>query len=226
MASADSYNIWADKPMSETCDSLHRLFHFLPRYSFPYDETKIPRNGIYVLFEAGEVAHGTDRIVRIGTHTGNNQLRSRLRQHFVNENKDRSIFRKNIGRAFLYRAKDPYLDQWELDLTASEAKRKYPDSVNPGKQREVERRVTDYLKRNFSFVVFPVEEKLLRLELEARIISTVSWCQDCRASNDWLGIHSPKPKIQKSGLWQVNELYGEPLSEGYEESNMMVTCPK
>lgn len=212
--------------MSEMCDSLHRLFHFLPHYSFPYDETKIPPNGIYVLFEAGEVAHGTDRIVRIGTHTGNNQLRSRLRQHFVNENKDRSIFRKNIGRAFLNRAKDPYLVQWELDLTTREAKRKYQDSVNPGKQREVERRVTDYLKRNFSFVVFPVDEKLLRLELEARIISTVSWCQDCGASNDWLGIHSPKSKIFKSGLWQVNELYGEPLSEGYEESKMMVTCSK
>jgi len=33
---------------------------------------------------------------------------SRLLQHFVMENKDRSIFRKNIGRALLARAGDPY----------------------------------------------------------------------------------------------------------------------
>ena len=47
-----------------------------------------------------KVLEKMDRIVRIGTHTGENQLRSRLMQHFVKENKNRSIFRKNIGRCF------------------------------------------------------------------------------------------------------------------------------
>ena len=78
------------------CEEIHRLFNSLKRYRFPCVPEEIPLNGIYILFQKGEKAHGVDRIVRIGTHTGLNQLRSRLWQHFINENKDRSIFRKNI----------------------------------------------------------------------------------------------------------------------------------
>ena len=63
-----------------------------------------------------------DRIVRIGTHTGENQLRSRLMQHFVKENKNRSIFRKNIGRCFLNIENQDYLDSWELDITPKEGR--------------------------------------------------------------------------------------------------------
>ena len=33
--------------------------------------------------------------------------------------KDRSIFRKNIGRDLLNREKDPYLECWEADFTIS-----------------------------------------------------------------------------------------------------------
>src|SRR3972149_12175783 len=107
--------------MSETCDKIHKLFNGMERFHFPFRENDIPKNGIYVLFERGEGAHDADRIVRIGTHTGSNQLKSRLFQHFVNENKDRSIFRKNIGRALLSKYKDPFLQQWELDLTTKNA---------------------------------------------------------------------------------------------------------
>jgi hypothetical protein len=49
------------------------------------------------MFEAGESGHGTDRIVYVGTHTGPGNLPARLAEHFVRENKDRSIFRGNIG---------------------------------------------------------------------------------------------------------------------------------
>jgi hypothetical protein len=185
----------------------------LSLFSFPFDETRIPFNGIYVLFEAGETGHGARRVVRVGTHTGNNQLRSRLREHFINPNKDRSIFRKNIGRALLNREQDPFLAQWDLDLTTNEAKRKHGPSVDLQKQLLVEQRVTDYIQKNFRFVVFEVGEKGKRIDLEARIISTVSLCHECGPSREWLGLHSPKAKIRESGLWLVNELYGEPLSE-------------
>ena len=87
--------------MSIICDKIHYALNSLKRYYFPITETEIYKNGIYVLFEKGETAHKVDRIVRIGTHTGNNQLPSRIKQHFVTENKDRSIFRKNIGRCIL-----------------------------------------------------------------------------------------------------------------------------
>ena len=108
--------------MSKNCEKLHKFFNNMERLKFPFDENKIPLNGIYILFEKGEKAHDVDRIVRVGTHTGQNQLRSRLKQHFINENKDRSIFRKNIGRALLNKNKDPFLEQWECPLLVTEIK--------------------------------------------------------------------------------------------------------
>jgi hypothetical protein len=58
-----------------------------------------------------------------------------------------------------------------------------------------------------------VDQKDKRLDLESKIISTISRCEECGPSKQWLGIHSPKAKIRESGLWLVNELYKEPLSE-------------
>jgi hypothetical protein len=60
--------------------------------------------------------------------------------------------------------------------------------------------------------VFRVDDKSERLNLESKIISTVSRCEQCRPSGGWLGLRSPKDRIRESGLWLVNELYKEPLS--------------
>ncbi len=198
--------------MSEECRWLHRSVNGLTRLAFPFDKQSIPSDGIYVLFEQGETAHGGNRIVRVGTHTGKGQLPSRLRQHFLNENKDRSIFRKNIGRCLLNRDKDAFLKQWEIDLTTSAAKAKYQRLIDADKQKIVESRVSEYIRQRFAFVVFAVEEKEDRLRLESRMVSTVSLCEECSPSASWLGSFSPKEKIRESGLWQVNELYKEPLS--------------
>jgi len=199
--------------MSKNCHTIHQWFNGMKKHSFPFNEQEIPKNGIYILFEKGEFAHSTNRIVRIGTHTGNNQLRSRLFQHFLNENKDRSIFRKNIGRALLNKDKDQFLKQWELDLTTKNAKEQYSNSVDFKKQKGVEKKVTKYIQDNFSFVVFQIDDKEKRLEIESRIISTVSLCDECKPSENWLGLFSPKEKIRKSGLWLVNELWKTPLSD-------------
>lgn len=198
--------------MSRICEQLHRLFNSLPRHRFPFDESQIPDDGIYILFEEGEYANGLDRIVRVGTHTGEKQLRSRLKQHFLHENKDRSIFRKNIGRALLNKANDPFLEQWEWDLTSREARERLTPLLDAEKQRVIERAVSEYLQRRFSFVVFGVDDKEQRLSFEKRLISSVSMCQECKPSQNWLGLHSPIRKIRESGLWLVNELYGDGLS--------------
>lgn len=219
---ADNFNFSAGKFVSETCERLHVLLDGLIRFEFPFETSKFPENGIYVLFESGEQGHGTKRIVRVGTHTGDNQLQSRLKQHFINENKDRSIFRKNIGRALLNMEKDPFLTQWELDLTTRAARKTVGLSVDLAKQLKVEKQVTAYIQKNFQFVVLGEESKQRRLELEAKIISTVSRCQKCGPSSNWLGLNSPKRKIRESGLWLVNELYGEPLSEGDFEDMLVV----
>ena len=200
--------------MGEKCKILHQWFNSLKKLTFPFNDEDIPLNGIYVLFEKGESAHGTNRIVRIGTHTGDNQLVSRLKQHFIKENKDRSIFRKNIGRCLLNKENDPFLKQWELDLTSRKAKEKYAALIDFDKQNEIEKGVSEYIQNNFSFVVFQVDDKEKRLGLESKIISTVSLCKECFPSKNWLGLSSPKQKIRESGLWLVNELYKQPLSDG------------
>jgi hypothetical protein len=148
--------------------------------------------------------------VRVGTHTGTGQLRSRLRQHFLVENKDCSIFRKNIGRALLNRDHDPFLPIWELDRTSRLAREKHV--IDLDHQTAIEANVSQYIQEHFTFIVFRVDEKAKRLELESKMISTVSLCDECRPSPQWLGLFSPKDKIRTSGLWLVNELYKEPLS--------------
>lgn len=196
-----------------SCQSLHEWARTLPAFRFPFGEAQIPKNGLYILFEKGERAHGGARIVRVGTHTGAGQLPSRLKQHFVVENKDRSIFRKNIGRALLSRDKDPFLADWELDLTPRAARERYGARIDLAKQKRIERRVSDYIQDAFSFAVVQIDEKKERLRLESRIISTVSLCDACKPSRNWLGSSSPKEKIRESGLWIVNELYKEPLTD-------------
>lgn len=198
--------------MSDICAQLHQALKVLERHRFPFDAKRIPSNGLYVLFEKGETGHGGDRIVRIGTHTGEAQLRSRLKQHFITPSKDRSIFRKNIGRALLNRNHDPFIREWEFDLTTRTAKDELGPLVDFRKQVEVERQVSAYIQDRFEFVVIGEAEKSSRLDLEAKMVSTVSHCRDCGASAGWLGLSSPKDKIRESGLWQVNELYGEGLS--------------
>jgi hypothetical protein len=199
--------------MSEICNKVTRLFNSMERFKFPFDESKIPKNGIYVLFERGQKGHGLDRIVRIGTHTGKDQLRSRLFQHFINENKDRSIFRKNIGRTLLNKANDPFLKSWELDLTTKKAREKFAKTVNMSRQKEIEKEVTRYIQDNFSFVVFEILQKDRRLDFESKLISTISLCKECKPSKGWLGLFSPKERIKEGGLWQVNEIYKKQLND-------------
>ena len=210
--------------MPHLCEDLHRWANALPVFSFPFDASVLPLNGIYLLFEKGETAHGANRLVRVGTHTGDNQLPSRLKQHFLVENKDRSIFRKNIGRALLNKDRDPFLSDWELDLTTRKTKDQHSGVIDMSRQKAVEKSVSDYIQSSFSFVVVPVHEKEQRLRLESRLISTISLCETCRPSVSWLGLLSPKEKIRKSGLWLVNELYGQPLS-GEEFSELRGLSP-
>lgn len=191
------------------------MFNSLKRFQFPFDDVleSIPKNGIYIIFEKGETFEGFDRIVRIGTHTGDNQLHSRLYQHFTNENKDRSIFRKNIGRCFLNLKKEPYAKIWELDFTTKVQREKNAHFRDAVFEKNLEKKITRYIQANLSFSVFEVSSKSKRLNLESRIISTISLCSNCKPSPNWLGLHSPKDRIRESGLWQVNELYKEPVRQ-------------
>ena len=196
-------------------EKLHIIFNEQKRFSFPFKqlEIEIPKNGIYIIFEKGEKYGDLDRIVRIGTHTGNNQLRSRLNQHFVKENKNRSIFRKNIGRCFLNKDKNPYLKLWELDTTSRADKEKNLKLLDLDFEKQLEKRISDYIQINLSFCVFQVDTKEERLFWESKIISTLAKSNELKPSAEWLGNYSTKKRIREIGLWQVNELFNEILTE-------------
>ena len=98
-------------------------------------------------------------------------------------------------------------------MTTRANKEKYTEQIDFEKQQSIEKKVSEYIQNNFSFVVFEVLEKEQRLSIESRIISTVSNCKNCKPSENWLGLSSPKQKIKDSGLWLVNELWKQSLSQ-------------
>ena len=127
-----------------------------------------------------------DRIVRIGTDTGNNQLHSRLFQHFENKNQRRSIFRKNIGRCFLNKDNNPYLKYWELDITSKADKEKNLKYLDFDFENKLEQRISNYIQDNFSFSVFQLDNKEDRLFWESKIVATIAQSGISPTSN-WLG---------------------------------------
>lgn len=185
------------------------------RFNFPFEAfiSIIPRNGIYIIFENGEKYNDLDRIVRVGTHTGHNQLFSRLKQHFVKENKNRSIFRKNIGRCLLNKVNSPYLPLWELDITSREEKERNLKLLDLEFEKQIEKQITNYIQTNLSFCVFEIATKEQRIFWESKIVSTLAKSIFFRPSEKWLGNYSSKEKIKSSGLWQVNELNNDSLSK-------------
>ena len=187
-------------------NELHTIFNNLERFTYPFENrlNSIPENGIYVKFEKGEKHNGFDRIVRVGTDNGENNLKKRLIEHFITENKNRSIFRKNIGRALLNKENNPYLKYWELDTTSKADKEKNLKLLDLEFEAKMEKEISNYIKTNFSFCVFRVETKEQRLFWESKIISTLAF--KTKSSENWLGNFSTKDKIKESGLWQVQGL--------------------
>ena len=61
-------------------------------------------------------------------------------------------------------------------------------------------------------MVLPIENKNKRLEMEAKLIGTVSSCKECFPSNNWIGSNSPEKKICCSGLWQKQHLWEKTLN--------------
>ncbi len=198
---------------SDKTKVLHMLFNSLPRLDWSIINSIPYKNGIYIMFEKGENYHGMDRIVRVGTHRGQDRLLQRLRDHFVKEDADGSIFRKNIGRAFLKMASDPYLQVWEIDMHNSENERNYGHLINEELETELEAKISRYLRDNITFVCFPVDKEAERLRLEEGIIASLNRHSSFGPSSNWLGLHSPVPEIANSGLWNRQGLLGQPLSD-------------
>lgn len=198
---------------TDKVNALHMLFNSLPRFNWTMIHEIPYKNGIYIMFENGESYCNMDRIVRVGTHRSQDRLHKRLKDHFVKEDSDSSIFRKNIGRAFLNKIDSPYLQTWEIDMHRSENVQKYGHLINEKLEAELESKITQYLRNNISFVCFPVEEKVERLRLEKGIIATLNKHPIFGPSSNWLGLSNPIFEISNSGLWNRQSLDGQPLSD-------------
>jgi len=209
--------------MSKVCKWLHEQIEQQSLFKFPFSKEKLPRNGVYFIYEQGEIwGHGgtKPRIVRIGTHRDGN-FRNRIAEHYLlHESKmnfskkkakpsDRSIFRKNIGRALLNRRRDNYLQMWEIDFIYGKNRRLFGHLRDINKEKEIEIEITRMLRKNFSFRFIEMvcqKERMGKGGLESSLIGTISRCKVCRPSKNWLGNHSPKTKIRTSGLWLVQHL--------------------
>ncbi len=216
---------------SDTCRWLHEILADLPSIRHPFDIEKLPDNGVYFFYEKGELyghcSENRPRIVRIGTHREGN-FKSRIKDHFLfNESKmnfdktrspphDRSIFRKNLGRAILNNEKNVYLKIWDIDYTTRENRKELSDQRNIKLERKIEAQVTTLLQYNFSFkylIIKGQERRIGSKGIESRLIGTLSQCDKCMPSKEWLGNHSPVSKIRDSGLWQYQHLTKSPISE-------------
>jgi hypothetical protein len=217
----------APRDPNAQCAWLQSQLETLPPVGYPLDLNRLPRDGIYFFYEAGEAwGHGGDRprIVRIGTHKDGN-FRSRVSEHFGLGKeraahldrpslKDRSIFRKNLGRALLNGRGDPYLEVWDLDLTTRAAREAHRERRDLAKEEATEAEITRLIRERFwfRFLILSGQTKRMGSEgLESALIGTVSRCSMCRPSASWLGRHSPKPVIRASGLWLVQHVGSAPL---------------
>ncbi|MHA2636404.1 MAG: hypothetical protein V2G34_02315 [bacterium JZ-2024 1] len=221
--------------MSELCKWLHEQLDELPLVKFSFKLEQLPAKGIYFFYKEGEIwGHGgnTPRIVRIGTHKKRNFI-SRIKEHFLldeskmnfDRNKpkpsDRSIFRKNIGRALLNRDGDDYLQVWEIDFTKRETRESSGYKRDIDKEKRIESEITRILRDHFSFRFISIGGEMEIIGgkgLESSLIGTIASCKLCKPSNNWLGIHSPKSQIKEYGLWLVQHLKANGINEGDKET--------
>jgi hypothetical protein len=175
--------------MGSSAIQLYELFNSekLTRYSYPFSSKGFPANGVYIFFEKGETITTPDgRILDRIVRVGTHKKDDNLYKRLNQHftgNINSSIFRKDIGKAL------------------------FTDN---------EEEISKYMRENFSFVIFEVETEAERLDWEERIIFTLSKAVilgQISPSKKWLGNKSPKEKIKKSGLWQVEGIYVEELDK-------------
>lgn len=180
-----------------------------------------PSRGVYFFFEPGEIRQASGdglRLVRVGTHalgTGaRSTLHQRLRQHAGNAsgsggNHRGSIFRLLIGEALIARGDCSPCPSWGLKGDIGKAAQilgvQKADLVNI--EKPVEAAVSNYLGL-LPFVWLPIDDEpgpqSLRGYIERNVIALASGLHDQKTdlpSTLWLGRHSSRDKVRRSGLW-------------------------
>lgn len=154
----------------------------------PLTFSKVPKNGVYFFFENGELrkASADQRVVRVGTHglrANNSRLLTRISSHYSGNIRE-SAFRKLIAEALL--------------------KKLLPKKTIP----LLEPSISQHLFCHMSFLLLPVSNPALRQEIEKLSIGLLS---NCRSPidppwNGWLGLQHPDPRVQLSGLRNLDHV--------------------
>jgi hypothetical protein len=194
---------------NEKCARMHTIFNSMKRLRFEISEIAGLgfKNGIYIIFEEGEEAHGGDRIVRVGTHKKHDRLQGRLNDH----RNGSSIFRRTIGGAIMnkWNPSDPEMELWY---------RKKYKFINPIHYQKIRNAVSSHIINKTSFVAFAVEgikkEERGTLFWEAKLIATIAQCNNCYPSENWLGNYVPT----KFGNWDIVKTLGLWLSDETDSS--------
>lgn len=179
-----------------------------------------PQRGIYFFFESGEhrdTHSSPQRVVRVGTHAlvsrSHTTLWKRLGQHRgtsnpLGGNHRGSIFRLLVGEAILNSNASLNVESWGRGASATRELRDL--------EREHEVRVSDYLgDMTLLFLEVPDEPgpDSARGVIERNSIALLSGYREPtpdRASISWLGNHSGRERVRRSGLWNnnhVDEIY-------------------
>lgn len=213
-------NLKCKKQMT-TYNKLTTLFNEAKRHKHPYEESEISKNGIYIMFEKGETHSNFDRVVRIGSHTGQNRLFDRIDEHYIGDDHRNSIFRKHLGRCFLTIDKrTDYIKCWDLKTKKREDKAKNLDKINWELETKYENKITNYIKNNFTFIIIPnLIHEVKRIRIEEGLIATFAQGEKKTISENWLGKFHPDNKISNSGLWNIQGINGTPLTA--EELNII-----
>jgi hypothetical protein len=175
-----------------------------------------PERGVYFFFEPGE-SRAPDseaaRVVRVGTHAltvkSRTTLWKRVNQHRgtlnpAGGNHRGSIFRLLIGQAFMMRDPRLQIESWGKGASAEREILQM--------ERALEELVSDYLGA-MTFVFLPIMDapgpESKRGNIERNSIGLLSNFVEQTLevpSKNWLGHHSGRERVKRSGLWNNNHV--------------------
>lgn len=190
--------------IDELCLKIHNLIRLVHAYREP---RQVPfANGLYFFYQNGETSeHAPDgRIIRVGNHPrAQNRLRARLENHYGGS-KNSSVFRKLLGGALLRRAD---ADHPCLRPGLGKGHWEKQDAQPCPECLPMEGEVTRLLRGEFWFRCVEIGDLSLRNRLERELIATLSLCQVCTPSEQWLGRYAYNENVRKSGLRNSNYVF-------------------
>lgn len=209
------------KPIGEPesplmAETIHRLFAEVRSLPFPVSRRDVPADGIYLLYEAGETVmiggQALERIVGVGTHSGDGRLARRLGIHASGDRRGSDV-RLHIGSALLARQGAPTGD---LRTWVSEPRTPMPNA---------EAAVSAELRERFAVRCLPVPTNDERQSLTKALGWLLARDPAGAPSADWLGRQASRPEVNATGLWIIPPGDWQPFRHAQFERLAAIVTP-